>query len=117
MGWVVIGKDVAREFPEIPPLAGLEEHILIAKKDPADTALDLAEQNDVPSVHIFAGLEEAKRLTAALNFLHIKSIAHSPQDFQRLLPEMLVSLGISQEAASAGLEEFSRQLKEFSEAA
>jgi len=117
MGWVLIGKEVARKFPGLPVFAGLEQHVVIARGDSMDTALYLAEQKDISSVHLFAGLEEAKRLTTALSSVHINTIVHSPRDFQLLLPEILFSLGIPREAASAGLEEFYRQLQEFGEAA
>ena len=118
LGWAVIGEDVASKFQGLPLLAGMEEHVVIAGKDPTDTALYLAEHG-VSSVHLFAGLEEANRLTAVFAPLQINAIVHHPGDisFKLFLSQLLTYLGLPQNVISAGLEEFASGLEELGKAA
>jgi len=110
---VVLGKSLADRFLGLQVLAGLEEHVVIDRGDPAETAIRLAEHG-VTHVQYFGELEEAQHFEAAANPLQIKATIHTPKDlrFRPLLEEILLSLGFRPESVAAGMEEFAHDLEE-----
>ncbi len=110
---VVLGKSLADRFLGLQVLAGFEEHVVIERGAPVETAIHLAERG-VTHVQYFGGLEEAQRFEAAANPLQIKATTHTPKDprFRSLLEEILSNLGIPVERITAGLEEFAHDLEE-----
>ena len=115
---VVIGGELAGRFLGLQVLAGMEEDVMIARKDPMATVIRLVERG-VTRVHYFGGLEEAEQFAPIARRLGIEVTAHTPQNpaFRFLLLEVLRGLGVTGEIITAGLERFSAGLEELAEAA
>ncbi len=106
---VVIGPSVARQFPQLRGLAGMEEKFVI--DNGADTIVGLAEKG-VTSVEYYGGLEESGRFAAMARSAQITTQSHQPTSARFLdqLREILSAAGIPENVLASGLEEFAQQL-------
>jgi len=114
---VVIGASVAKQFPELEGLTGLEEKRFFVDRGP-ETVVQLIAAG-LEEAHYYGGLEESKAFsaTAAEGLIAVHRHALTQGDFLIQLQAILSTAGIPDDLLGVGLEEFANELRQLAPAA